>query len=251
MMSECHVARDLMPLVIDGVASEESQGLVQAHLESCGDCAQVYADMQEALTQQRLVEKEKRDMETIAAQLRRTRIRKGIIAGLVGLVCAVLLCLGVYYADEIAFRMEYVHWNGDLREEALFAKVSRFPTQEFVRFVHLTSSPCGSPDFDFEYEAEILEDGASLCLQVRAKYRGWNTDEGDSGLVFGWGYEQDGVWIGYSGEEYGDLPITRIELLCGDNATVLWELGDEVPTQQEVNQEEQAILENRPNRPVK
>lgn len=251
MKNECNVARDLMPLVIDGVASAESQGLVQTHLEECEECASVYADMQDELMQKQNAENERREMEAIAKQLRKRCIRKGIIAGLVGLVCAVLACLGVYYADEIAFRMEYVHLNGDLREEALFAKVSRHPSQEFVRYVHLASSPCGSPDYELKVESEILEDGASWCLQVRAKYRGWNTGEYESGMVFCWGHEQDGVWIGYSGEEYGYLPISRIELLSGDNATVLWELGDEVPTQREVNAEEQAIRESQPNRPVK
>lgn len=34
----CAVVQDLMPLVRDGVASAESEALVQAHIESCADC---------------------------------------------------------------------------------------------------------------------------------------------------------------------------------------------------------------------
>lgn len=34
----CGVVQDLMPLVRDGVASAESEALVQAHIESCADC---------------------------------------------------------------------------------------------------------------------------------------------------------------------------------------------------------------------
>ena len=34
----CAVVQDLMPLVRDGVASADSEALVQAHIESCADC---------------------------------------------------------------------------------------------------------------------------------------------------------------------------------------------------------------------
>ncbi|MDR0929774.1 MAG: zf-HC2 domain-containing protein [Oscillospiraceae bacterium] len=42
---KCGIARDLMPLVIDGVAGEASRTLVEAHLEECPDCQRVMADM--------------------------------------------------------------------------------------------------------------------------------------------------------------------------------------------------------------
>jgi len=244
MKNNCNVARDLMPLVIDGVASEESKQLVNEHLEACDECARAYADMHDELARQIFLENEKQEMETVAKQVRVRRVRKAGMTALLGLLAAVLIFLVAYHADEIAFRMKYVHWNGDLREEALFAKVSRYPGQEAVRYVHLKSFPSGWPDFEICYESEILDDGASWSLQLRAKYKGWDLEDYESGLVFCYGHEQDGVWVGYSGEEYRYLPISRIELLCGDHATVLWELGDEVPTQAEVNEEEKRIRDN-------
>lgn len=41
----CAVARDLMPLEIDGVASPESGKLLHAHMEGCEDCQKAYARM--------------------------------------------------------------------------------------------------------------------------------------------------------------------------------------------------------------
>lgn len=46
---KCEVIRDLMPLVADGVASEESTKLVRAHLEDCPECAKVYEIMSRRL----------------------------------------------------------------------------------------------------------------------------------------------------------------------------------------------------------
>ncbi|MDR0897049.1 MAG: zf-HC2 domain-containing protein [Oscillospiraceae bacterium] len=42
---QCGIARDLMPLVIDGVAGEASRQLVEAHLADCPDCRRVMEDM--------------------------------------------------------------------------------------------------------------------------------------------------------------------------------------------------------------
>lgn len=248
MKNECNVVKDLMPLCIDGVASEESQRMVEGHLEECEECAKAYADMHDELEQQMILENEKKEMEVVAKQLHARRIRKAVMSALLGLLAAVLIFLVAYHADEIAFRMKYVHWNGDLREEALFAKVSGDPYDEGMRYVHLSSSPSGSPDYEFIFESEILEDGKSWCLQVRAKYKGWNTEEYDAGGIFCYGGSEDGVWVGYSGEEYGYLPVSRVELLSGNTATVLWEVGDEVPTQREVLNEEQVIQDSMQNK---
>jgi hypothetical protein len=45
MNEECSIARDLMPQVIDQVASPESRAFVERHTAGCEPCAQVYADM--------------------------------------------------------------------------------------------------------------------------------------------------------------------------------------------------------------
>ena len=51
MKNECNVARDLMPLVIDGVASEESRKYVDEHVENCHACELIYGEMHAALPQ--------------------------------------------------------------------------------------------------------------------------------------------------------------------------------------------------------
>ncbi len=67
--NECNVARDLMPLVIDQVASEESRTLVEKHVAGCEPCAQVYADMQSKTPEQ----KDVADEVSFAAAMRQLR----------------------------------------------------------------------------------------------------------------------------------------------------------------------------------
>ena len=91
MKYECNVARDLMPLTLDGAASEESQSLLNEHLEECADCKVYYTGMQAALPLARASGKqEQKAFDQAARKLRRKRrfrlwkrIAIGILAGMV------------------------------------------------------------------------------------------------------------------------------------------------------------------------
>lgn len=48
-MNNCDIVRDLIPLCIDHVASEESEKLVNEHVESCIECKKVMEDMKNSL----------------------------------------------------------------------------------------------------------------------------------------------------------------------------------------------------------
>ncbi len=51
MKNECNIVQDLMPLVIDGVASEESTQMVAEHVKDCEPCAKVYEELKSDLPQ--------------------------------------------------------------------------------------------------------------------------------------------------------------------------------------------------------
>lgn len=92
---ECNVIRDLMPLVQDDVASEESKRIVQAHIAECPACAEYLKNMQvtlKAANGQR--EKEQRDFDKAAHQLRVKRRRRVGRNVLIGMMVGVLLVVG-------------------------------------------------------------------------------------------------------------------------------------------------------------
>ena len=47
-MNACGIVRDLMPLVVDGAANEESRRLVESHAAACAECGRMLADMRAA-----------------------------------------------------------------------------------------------------------------------------------------------------------------------------------------------------------
>ena len=86
MDKDCAIARDLMPQVIDNVASGESRTFVEAHVATCEPCAQVYAEMQSEIctTQNGGNAAEALSFQTAVSDLRKTmgwrRLRTALIA---------------------------------------------------------------------------------------------------------------------------------------------------------------------------
>ena len=70
--NDCNVIRDLMPLVLDRVASDESRGLVEEHMETCEECRKEYEKMKADMPQETLAEYEE-EQRTIVEALKTTR----------------------------------------------------------------------------------------------------------------------------------------------------------------------------------
>lgn len=100
MNNECNVARDLMPLVIDKVASEESSALVEAHVADCSDCAQVYTDMQVKVPENKDIAEE----VSFAAAMRQLRRTVGWRR-----IKVIILCAVIAPAMLVAGYLAYVH----------------------------------------------------------------------------------------------------------------------------------------------
>ncbi|MBQ8028037.1 MAG: zf-HC2 domain-containing protein, partial [Clostridia bacterium] len=43
----CNIVKDLIPLYIDGCCSEESERVVEEHLEDCSECKKLFEEMKE------------------------------------------------------------------------------------------------------------------------------------------------------------------------------------------------------------
>lgn len=86
MTGECNVARDLMPLCIDGAASKESEAYVGAHVSECEACRAYYDGMKASLPKRAAAQsaKEQAAFSRTAEKLCRRRwFRKALIAVLV------------------------------------------------------------------------------------------------------------------------------------------------------------------------
>ena len=90
---KCEVVRDLMPLVADDVASVESRQLVQAHLENCSECVQVYA-----LLSRRLPKPEEDNETAFIRFCKKMRWRMNGQKLLAALLAATVILFGLWMA---------------------------------------------------------------------------------------------------------------------------------------------------------
>ena len=70
--NECNVVRDLMPLVLDRVASDESRALVEEHMDSCEECRKQYEEMKADMPEETRAEYEE-EQRTIVEALRKVK----------------------------------------------------------------------------------------------------------------------------------------------------------------------------------
>ncbi len=223
MKNDCNVVRDLMPLVIDGVASDESRELVTEHVSGCEPCAQVYADYQKNLPEED-AQMEKKEFEQVARKIKRRQMsRKSIV-----ILVSIFLTVAVLTAGGLLVNK--------LHNSTVYVNVDSYDVR-FVMFegqeqpVSVYTGLDGSFGWGHKYEYD-RENG-----MVRIKY--YVTQ---SRLPYPW---QEGRWYGDAfvdnapctfvdgqimlssgGQKY---TVTEIVLTDEKNERVIYRAGDPLP----------------------
>lgn len=92
--NNCEVIRDLLPLYIDNVCSDESRRVVAGHLKSCDACKKLYEDMRHPVKQD-LSELELDSRQAFKEMNRKWRIKKiSIIC--VSILLTAIVCIAGY-----------------------------------------------------------------------------------------------------------------------------------------------------------
>ena len=94
---KCAVARDLMPLCIDGTASEASQRKVRKHVVDCPPCATVYQEMQTQIDLDMPDQQEAAQFDTAVKKVKHKHAWRKLRNVLLGVVLALVVCAGAAY----------------------------------------------------------------------------------------------------------------------------------------------------------
>ena len=97
MKRNCDMVRDLMPLCIDGAASEESQQVVAEHVAECKSCQQIYQDMQGSLPAGQDHGAEAVFSEQMTQRIRKKQRKRLWRNILIGVLVGALLMSGIYF----------------------------------------------------------------------------------------------------------------------------------------------------------
>lgn len=109
---KCAVTRDLMPLCIDGTASEASQRKVDKHVAGCDPCAVVYREMRTQIDLDVPVEQETQQFETAVKKVKHKHAWRKARNVLLGIVMALVVCAGLaygyywYFVEEVPVPVE-------------------------------------------------------------------------------------------------------------------------------------------------
>ena len=81
MKMKCEVIRDLFPSYIDGLTSEESNELIEEHLEECRECREYLASMKEEIVEETQPVKNKKAVQPFRKLRQKTRRKILLAAG--------------------------------------------------------------------------------------------------------------------------------------------------------------------------
>ena len=100
MKLSCKVIEDMLPIYHDGICSDESATLVEAHLAQCQQCRNILRDLRSEI---KMPEKMADDLEPLKAiqnrwkKTQRTSLKKGIALALTALLLAAGILTGIWY----------------------------------------------------------------------------------------------------------------------------------------------------------
>ena len=215
MHENCNIMRDLMPLCIDGAASDDSHRAVSRHIADCDECLTYYREMQTDMTRAlaaRPTEDEVKQAMKLVARKRRRRVLLINLASAAGLflLWALLFWLttapiyvdnsdyavDLYTTESGHFFMEYRSLNGKWQTHNI-----RFDEQ--TRTVHIIGESVRLP---LSGMPESLTSTTSMLF--------WYDDE----VGFMWR------------EGRNSYPVAEIRRGRGDQPEeILWQQGDERP----------------------
>ncbi len=236
MTNNCNVARDLMPLVIDGVASEESQQYVDEHIAECTECALTYGAMKVELPRTNQ-EKERAEMEKAAKEMRkkrRKRIAKSVVLGVV--LCFVLVVGGQRLWEELTLYSRYSMAKSEVAVQLYkMSDGTGLIVYDLEKNNHVVSLGWG-----YEYDNGVItlrpEKPAIYVGHERYEkmYGGYRTDKIGGWEEQGWmkmTAAQVEAWNTSSrlnSQKYDPNPIQEIWVEYSDGMELIYQHGDEV-----------------------
>ena len=133
----CDVARDLMPLMAEGMASEDSEGLLKQHLSHCPACKAQYDSMGSASAGNIV---EQAPLRSLKKALRKRSLRGAFIA-----VLAALLLLSVLFSSwtartYVSFEQSGLMLTPSDDGSVLFLSFSNPWAEKFINYIVICRS---------------------------------------------------------------------------------------------------------------
>ena len=177
----CNVIKDILPLYVDDLASEDTKALVESHLKKCDSCMQEYRKMANVL--QMPIECVTEPIEKLQKKWRNEKILITIFTTLVSLVVVLLMSFWLFYygvpasEESIGLTTEFqINRYGYLNQEYVF---------------HFTRLDNKNLNTFFQNIYEKNEEGEKVLVgyEVQVREPIINLKHQSKGLTFGYWYQ--------------------------------------------------------------
>lgn len=182
----CAIIKDLMPLYVDGVLSEDSVKLVDEHLESCSECKDCYNQLK--ASDVAVIQNKAADDKATIKKIRRKMNLKKVIVGCIVAAVVSAGAFGIYYQyvlDESY--MSYEESGVYLENDVLKTKNNYYSMCGFdapgneIEFITLTTTPYENRrdqkkevteicDFKVADETYVEHDGIVETYEIKQVY---------------------------------------------------------------------------------
>ena len=223
MKHECDIVRDLMPMCIDGTASDKAKAMVNEHVAECPPCDKVYAEMKGENQIELPVQPAAPEFASTVKKMRNHRKRRTWLALLLGVVFMLVAANVSYHATfwyfEEAFRIED-------------AQLTLVASKDGMALIHASNIP-KSATMHIQYSAmsypeaaQGLYEGHAYITSTRHEARTLVDD-----VYFVIGYVEEGKVI--ATDRFGsDIPVYQLLLGRNDGSGQVFYLADEDQLQQ-------------------
>jgi hypothetical protein len=115
-MVDCAIIRDLLPLYVDGILSNESKALISNHFATCENCKQEFVNMQSEIREINKVHQEnKEEIDTLKSIKKKIFRQKLVTAVLSSVVVIAIVVVGIWFVLYRDIPIKYA--DGNVRAE--------------------------------------------------------------------------------------------------------------------------------------
>ena len=161
MKNECNIVKDLLPLYIDGVVSEDSRRLVEEHTALCEDCGEARREMMLALPENREPQVEQSLLKKAAQKLRRKHKLRGGLIAILGLMIGLVL---IYGGRALRNYLKY-DFHVPVQLDAYDMRLSKLSDDQVICSLVPGAS---TPYFINNFDTEWAEDNSGLEIRFYA-----------------------------------------------------------------------------------
>lgn len=157
---KCHLVRDLLPVYIDGVASEETSAELQAHLTQCADCNALHEKMTADIPSDNNGEEKEIDfLKGLKRRMKKKSVRAALFTGL-GIIAFLTILTVVMTVPEITIPFD---------ADKMWVEVGHLAYTEFI-----TEEGWHGRHWRLLYPGDALRDGEQMQEELMLRTAGFS-----------------------------------------------------------------------------